>query len=288
MPNLTISTENAEFQIIQSLKLNRTKRHKAKEVFIEGIESIKQAVSAGLEITRIIAPDIGKLSSWSKELIRGNQKAKIINLSFDLYRSICDREEPSEIVITAGIKPHGLNELALPPDPFLLVFDRPSDYGNLGTLIRSANSFGIDAIFLVGHSVDVYDPKVIRSSLGSVFHSKIIPIQSMQDFEAWVTEQKSINNICIVGTDSTGDVSLLDHKLTKPIAVVLGNEAKGMSVALKNLCDYVISIPISGVVNSLNVSCAGSIILWDVYKNSQSGLAKIPGARTSVRNAKAD
>lgn len=88
MPNLTISTENAEFQIIQSLKLNRTKRHKAKEAFIEGIESIKQAVNAGLEITRIIAPDIDKLFSWSQELIRKNQKAKIINLSFDLYRSI--------------------------------------------------------------------------------------------------------------------------------------------------------------------------------------------------------
>jgi 23S rRNA (uridine2479-2'-O)-methyltransferase len=269
MPNLTISTENAEFQIIQSLKLNRTKRHKAKEAFVEGIESIKQAVNAGLEITRIIAPDIDKLSSWSQELIRKNQKAKIINLSFDLYRSICDREEPSEIVITARVETHDLNELELPPDPFLLVFDRPSDYGNLGTLIRSANSFGVDAILLIGHSVDMYDPKVIRSSLGSIFHSKIISIQSMQDFEAWVAKQKIINNIRIVGTDSTGDVSLLNHKLTKPIAVVLGNEAKGMSVALKNMCDYVIGIPIAGVVNSLNVSCAGSIILWDVYKNSQ-------------------
>lgn len=269
MPNLTISTENAEFQIIQSLKLNRTKRHKAKEAFIEGIESIKQAVNAGLEITRIIAPDIDKLSSWSQDLIRKNQKAKIINLSFDLYRSICDREEPSEIVITARVETHNLIELELPPDPFLLVFDRPSDYGNLGTIIRSANSFGVDAIFLIGHSVDMYDPKVIRSSLGSIFHSKIVSIQSMQDFEAWAAKQKIINNIRIVGTDSTGDVSLLNHKLAKPIAVVLGNEAKGMSIALKNMCDYVISIPTAGVVNSLNVSCAGSIILWDVYKNSQ-------------------
>jgi TrmH family RNA methyltransferase len=64
-------------------------------------------------------------------------------------------------------------------------------------------------------------------------------------------------------------VSLLRHPLIKPIAVVLGNEAKGMSVALKNLCDYIVSIPVSGAVNSLNVACAGSIILWDVYKNSQ-------------------
>jgi TrmH family RNA methyltransferase len=268
MPNLKISTENAEFQIIQALKLNRTKRHQLQEVFIEGIESIKQAVGAELEITRIITADVDKLSSWSKDLIRKHQNAKIIEMSFDLYKSLCDKEEPSEILVTAKVEFFTLDELKLPAKPFLLIFDRPSDFGNLGSLIRSANSFGVDAIFIIGHAVDTYDSKVIRSSLGSVFHSKIIPIQSMQDFEAWVSNQKKVNNLSIVGTDSTGDVSLLDHKLTKPIAIVLGNEAKGMSVALKNICDYVVSIPLSGAVNSLNVANAGSILLWDVFRNN--------------------
>ncbi|MBL8098436.1 MAG: hypothetical protein JNK81_04600 [Anaerolineales bacterium] len=269
MPNLKISTENAEYQIIQALKLNRTKRHQLREVFIEGIESIKQAVSAELEITRIITADVNKLSLWSKDLIRKNQKAKIIEMSFDLYKSLCDKEEPSEILITAKIDFLTLDELKLPSQPFLLIFDRPSDFGNLGSLIRSANSFGVDAIFIIGHGVDIYDSKVIRSSLGSVFHSNIVLIQSMRDFEIWVSNQKKLNKLSIVGTDSTGDVSLLNHKLAKPIAIVLGNEAKGMSVALKSLCDYVVSIPLSGTVNSLNVANAGSILLWDVYKNNE-------------------
>jgi TrmH family RNA methyltransferase len=186
-----------------------------------------------------------------------------------LYKSLCDRDEPSEIVITAKVDFLGIDDLRLPSNPFLLVFDRPSDMGNLGSLIRSANSFDVDAILIIGHGVDVYDPKVIRSSLGSIFHSKIVLVQSMPEFEAWITEQKRSNKLNVVGTDSTGDVSLLRHPLIKPIAVVLGNEAKGMSVALKNLCDYIVSIPVSGAVNSLNVACAGSIILWDVYKNSQ-------------------
>lgn len=268
MANLIISAENAEFQIIQSLKLNRTKRHKAKEIFIEGIESIKQAVNAGLEITRIITSDIDGLSTWSKELILKNRRSKIIEMSFDLYKSICDRDEPSEIVVTAKIELFGIHDLTLPPNPFLLVFDRPSDCGNLGSLIRSANSFGVDAMFVIGHGVDIYDPKVIRSSLGSIFHSKIILVQSMLDFETWISNQKRINNISIIGTDSTGDISLLNHKLTKPIAIILGNEAKGMSVSLKGICDHIVSIPIMGVVNSLNVSCAGSIILWDVFRNN--------------------
>lgn len=266
---LKISTENAEFQVIQALKLNRTKRHQLKEVFIEAIESIKQAVKAELEITRIITADVDKLSSWSKDLIRKSQKAKIIEMSFDLYKSLCDKEAPSEILVTAKFEFFTLDKLDLPVKPFLLIFDRPSDFGNLGSLIRSANSFGVDAIFIIGHGVDIYDSKVIRSSLGSVFHSKIILIQSMQDFETWIANQKKINNLSIVGTDSNGDASLLNHKLTKPIAIILGNEAKGMSVALKNMCDYIVSIPVSGVVNSLNVANAGSILLWDVYRNQR-------------------
>ena len=268
MPKLTISVENAEYQIIQTLKLNRTKRYKAQEAFVEGIESIKQVASAGLEITRIITADVEKLSVWSQNLIRSQPNAKLIEMSFDLYKSLCDRDEPSEIVITVKVNFLNLGNLQLPSKPFVLVFDRPSDMGNLGSILRSANSFGVDAILLIGHGVDVYDPKVIRSSLGSIFHSKIVSIQSMPEFEAWIVDQKRKTNLNVVGTDSTGDVSLMNHTLARPVAVVLGNEAKGMSVALKNLCDYVVSIPVEGAVNSLNVACAGSIILWDVYKNS--------------------
>jgi TrmH family RNA methyltransferase len=247
--------------------MNRTKRHKTGEVFIEGIESIKQAAVAGLAITRIITADAEKVSGWAKELIHLHREAKVIEMKAGLYASLCDRDEPSEIVITAKVDFPKLEELQLPANPFVLIFDRPSDMGNLGSIIRSANSFGVDAILLIGHGVDVYDPKTIRSSLGSVFHSTIVNIQSMPEFETWISEQKRLNGMSIIGTDSSGDVSLMKHQLAKPVAVVLGNEARGMSVALKNLCDHVVSIPVEGAVNSLNVASAGSIVLWEVYRN---------------------
>ncbi len=267
MAKLRINAENAEYQIIQALKLNRAKRTKAKELFIEGIESIKQAASAGLEFTRIICVDEASLSSWARDLIRGLPRTAVIEMTTELYRNLCDREEPSEIVVTAKMKSLLLGDLALPPRPFVLVFDRPSDCGNFGSIIRSANSFRVDAVFVVGHAIDIWDPKTIRSSLGSVFHSPIVQIPSMEDFQAWVAAQKAANGLAVVGTDSSGEVSLMERKLTKPIAIILGNEAKGMSVALKETCDYVVRIPIAGAVNSLNVACAGTIFLWDVYRN---------------------
>ena len=269
---LKITAENAEYQIIESLKTNRTKRAKHKEIFIEGIESIKQAILSNIEITRFITTDLNKLSDWAKQLVTSFNNSKIIEMSENLYNKLCDREEPTEIIITARINFLSLDKIKLSKNPFVLIFDRPSDHGNFGSIIRSANSFNVDAVFIVGHGIDYYDPKVIRSSLGSIFHSQIINIESMEQLISWISKQKLLNNIQIVGTDSTGSVSLINNKLKTPIVIILGNEAKGMSVSLKGVCDYIVKIPISGNVNSLNVSCAGSIFLWDVYRNSMDHL----------------
>ena len=170
---LRVSAENAEFQIIQALKTNRAKRHKTHEVFIEGTECIRQALGAGLEFTRIImGARVERLSDWAHTLIQTQAAATLIEMSPLLYASLCDRTNPSELLVTAKIKPETGNPV-LPPAPCILVFDRPSDFGNLGSIIRSANAFGIDALFTVGHGGDVYEPKVIRASLGSVFYTQI-------------------------------------------------------------------------------------------------------------------
>jgi 23S rRNA (uridine2479-2'-O)-methyltransferase len=269
MTHIKITKEDAEYQIIESLKTNRTKRAKHKEIYIEGIQAIKQALSAKMEFTGIITVDENKVSDWAKNFIANNKKAKLVEMTDELYKKLCDREEPTEIVATAKIKTLALENINLNKKPFVLIFDRPSDYGNFGSILRSANSFNVDAVFVVGHGIDYYDPKVIRSSLGAVFHTPIVNIESMEQLSAWIKTEKAKSNIQIVGTDSTGTVSLIDNDLKTPIALILGNEAKGMSVALQEVCDYITKIPISGDVNCLNVSCAGSIFLWDIYKNSR-------------------
>jgi TrmH family RNA methyltransferase len=242
------------------------KRKKSNEIFIEGIECIKQAMDSKIEITRIIIKDIYTLSDWGKNVIKKYEDKKIIELSKELYNTLCDKENPSELLVTAQIKQNKLEEFDT-KNPFILLFDRPSNYGNLGSIIRSANAFNIDAIFIMGHGIDIYEPKVIRASLGSIFLTKIINIESMEILEKYIQEQKTKNNIRIIGTDSTGDISIKNEKLNKPIMVIIGNEAKGMSIWLKKLCDKIIKIPMEGNINSLNVSCAASIVMWEIYKN---------------------
>ena len=264
---MKITSGDAEFQIIKSLKTNRVKRNKTREVFVEGIECIKQAVKSNAEITRIIIRDKNDLSGCGKNIIEQNKNAKIIYMCEKLYNDLADKTEPSEMLVTVKINNNKIEDITA-KDPFIIVFDRPSDHGNLGSIIRSANAFNADGIFITGHGADFYEPKVIRASLGSVFFTKIILIESMVQLYEYIKHQKEKNNMEIIGTDSAGAVSLEDCNIKKPVMLIIGNEAKGLSVKLKEICDKIVSIPMNGNVNSLNVSCAASIMMWEISKKS--------------------
>ncbi|GHU56806.1 rRNA methyltransferase [Spirochaetia bacterium] len=265
---MIISVPNAEFQIIEALKTNRVKRAKTHEVFIEGIESIKQALRANLEITRIIIRKTEPISDWARDVIKNSGGTKIIEMSAELYNQLCDRNNPSEMLVTAKINALALSDVKLSEKPFILLFDRPSDTGNLGSIIRSANSFNADALFIIGHGVDVYESKVIRASLGGIFFTQIVMLQSLDELEAFIGQEKIKNGMKVLGTDSRGDIPLTGGALNRPLMIIIGNEAKGISLAIRGLCDGIINIPISGEVNSLNAASAGSIFMWEVYKSS--------------------
>lgn len=266
---LKISVKNAEFQILLALRTNRSKRSQEKEVFVEGTEGIKQLIEARWEITRILFREGVTLSNWGESVLKRFTLAKQFEVAPELFAELSEKENPSEFIVTAKIQIHSLTALhsLKKPKPFYLLFDRPSDLGNFGSLLRSADAFQVDAVFVLGHSIDVYDPKVIRASLGSVFHTKIIFVESLSQLETFLNSEKKRCGLQVVGSDSEGKHSLQNQNLQSPILIILGNEAKGMSVHLQSLCDVIVNIPMFGVVNSLNVSCAGSILLWEVTKN---------------------
>ncbi|TGL90214.1 RNA methyltransferase [Leptospira congkakensis] len=266
---LKISVKNSEFQILMALRTNRSKRSQENEVFVEGTENIKQLIAARWQITRILFRDGVKLSNWGESVLQAYPSAKQVEVSLDLYIELSEKENPSELIVTAKIRKFEFSDLKLEKNskPFYLLFDRPSDLGNFGSILRSADAFSVDAVFVLGHAIDVYDPKVIRSSLGSVFHTKLLFIESLSVLETFIQKEKERSGLLVVGSDSTGEHSLAEKVLNSPILIILGNEAKGMSVHLQSLCDSIFKIPMNGVVNSLNVSAAGSILLWEVAKN---------------------
>jgi TrmH family RNA methyltransferase len=265
---IRISAENAEYQIIRSLKLNRAKRNKSGETFIEGTACIEQAAAAGLEFTRIILPRGAELSGPARSLIASRRETLLVEMAPELYAPLGSLDSPPELLATTRIRPPKLEELPLSPRPFLLVFDRPGDFGNLGSAIRSANAFGVDAVLILGHGVDPWEPKVISASRGSVFRTPIASAGSRETLAAFIRAEKAKNGLRVLGTDSAGAAPLTERTLQRPLMLVIGNEAKGMSQALKALCDETLRIPLAGAVNSLNAACAASIFMWEVFRYS--------------------
>lgn len=271
MKPLRVSKRNSTYQILQALKSNRAKRNQLGEVFVEGITSIKSAVLAGRAIKRLIYTRSDKLSDWSKDLVASNSNAQLIALDEELYSELCDKSEPSELLATIAEERLILQQVVLPERPFVVVLDRPGNHGNLGSTIRSANAFGVDLLVTIGHAVDLFDPVVIRASMGSIFFTRVCHEQSMKALDNWVRSAKSAYpQLTLIGTDSKAEISLREaEEIAKPVILFIGNEAKGLSVELQALVDKMVKIPMEGRVDSLNVACAASIAMYEVSARSK-------------------
>jgi len=137
--------------------------------------------------------------------------------------------------------------------PLLLLCDRPSSPGNLGTIIRSADAFGACGVLTTGHSADVYDPQCIRASIGTVFH---VPFHQLNSPEDAVPFLRGLGDVQIVGTSAKGTAALHEHDFTRPTVLLVGNETFGLSKAWKEACDALLRIPIYG----------GTICLYEIAR----------------------
>lgn len=144
-------------------------------------------------------------------------------------------------------------------DNKILILDDIQDPGNLGTIIRSCIAFGFNTLVVSENTVDIYNSKVIRASQGMIFSINII----VADLETFVNDLK-MQGYCIIGTDVLNGKSISNFKNFKKSAIIMGNEGRGLSKKIRNLCDEFIYIPISDNCESLNVGVAASIIMYEL------------------------
>jgi TrmH family RNA methyltransferase len=267
---VAVRSENDLFQVLLALKTNRRKRGELGEIFVESVAAIKLAASHDYRFLRFVYADYSGLSDWAKGLIAQHPAAQRVSMDKALMDKISDREEASELIVTVEKREASLVDIAVDPSAILLILDRPSNHGNLGSILRSANAFGVRAVITTGHAVDAYDPAVIRASLGAVFSTPLIHEESSQALEEWLSALKAnCPGFTVAGTDSNSDSSLAEAGLRAPLAIMMGNEAKGLSVRLKAYVDKMVCIPMVGEVDSLNLACATSIFLHAVSTASR-------------------
>ncbi|WP_160678220.1 TrmH family RNA methyltransferase [Clostridium sp. C8-1-8] len=267
-----IYSENSDFQRIEVLKRNREKRNKYKEFFVEGVKSINYAIKNNWNIKSFVYSKEKPLSQWAKEIL-ANSKAEIhFELSLKLMHKISEKDEDySEIIAVVSMASNDLTNIKVNEDMVIAVFDRPSSHGNLGTIIRSCEALKVDALVITGHAVDLYDPKTIRSSMGTFFSVPTIRLESHNELIQWFKNIKDkLPNFKIVGSTAKSNKFVDEVDLTGPMALLIGNETYGLSKAYKDIADDLIKIPMYGEITSFNVACAASIILYEIDRQRRN------------------
>ena len=257
-------------KIKQYVKLAASKKHRreAGMFVLEGARLCKDAFDLWqqdkLEITACFATlkALEKYSEYVDEKwfsLCGN----FYTIDEDIALKMSDSQYPQGVFVIAKCFDNTLAESKIKPDGKYLVLDDLQDPGNVGTLLRTADAVGVDAVIMCNDCCELYNPKVLRSAMGSALRLDIMITESLSD-AADAFKNAGVRLYASVIDKDAVSVTAADY--SGGCAVVLGNEGNGMSAQDVALCDERITIRMHGNINSLNVATAGSIILWEMCR----------------------
>ena len=244
MKNIKIYSRNATYQKFEVLKTNRNKRYKYNAFLVEGVRNINEAIKNNWHIISFIYEDKRPISAWAQSILKTIKTETNYLLPADLMRDISGKEDTSEILAIVKMRDACLSGIILPEIPLLALFDRPSNKGNLGTIIRSCDSFGIDGLIITGHAVDLYDPNVIAASMGSFFRTPVVREEDNNNlFSYFEFLRHRYPGFQIVGTTAHKEKNIDEIDFTLPTILLIGNETDGLSKTLKECSDVLATIP---------------------------------------------
>ncbi len=229
-------------------KLHLKKYRDESSLFIaEGLKAVEELIEKEIEIVDIFATKEFKI----------NHKITIIDET--IMKKISTTSSPCEILAIA--KKKIIDNKQLKKFKKVILLEAISDPGNLGTIIRSAAAFGIEGIILYGDCVELYSPKVIRSTTGNFFKVPVINLSSINELKNMFPEHK----IIATALSKENNISLKECADIEKYIVMFGSEAKGLSKELLSLADKNIKLDMTNNVESLNLSVSASIVLYELF-----------------------
>ena len=255
-----ISSKDNEFiKYIKKLK-DKKYRDMNKEFVIEGIKLIREAIEEKAEIKQIIICDNCLDSDIiPKELMYEIAKYECVYVTESIFKVISDVNKPQGILAIIG-RNAGEAQIDYTQD-IIVALDDIQDPGNLGTILRTVDSIGLNQILVSKGTADSYNPKVVRSTMGAIFRIKIIECENLENTLKEVKKHK----FKLVVTSLQTEKSLYDINFDKKL-IVIGNEANGVEQKIQDLADEKIKIPMLGKTESLNASVATGIVLYEYVR----------------------
>jgi TrmH family RNA methyltransferase len=263
IPEKITSLQNPKIKNLKKLE-KASERREQNLVLIEGLRETVLAQRAGYEITALfICEEILKEDETYnlKALTKASSGISLYHISKEVYDSIAYRETTEGIVATARPISHSLTNIKLGSNPLVLVIEGVEKPGNLGAMLRTCDAAGVDAVIICDGKTDIYNPNVLRSSLGTAFTQQIIVCETP---EAIAFLKK--NSIRMFAAELTAASVYCSENFKQPAAVIVGTEAAGLSPAWVQAADSCIKIPMMGQIDSLNVSVSAAVLLFEAVR----------------------
>lgn len=255
-------------RVKQLVKLRtRRARDETGTFLVEGFRELTRAVDAGISIRQLYyCPDLFLGTNESTLIERAaTGGAEVIELGADAFRKASYRDRPEGLLGLADQFPTGLEALRVSADPLILVVEAIEKPGNLGTMLRTADAAGADAVIVCDPTTDPFNPNVVRASLGCLF---LVPlaISSTSSTLPWLADR----SIRAFATSPAGSTLYWHADLAGPAAIAVGSEQYGLSEEWLRQSDEQICIPMAGTVDSLNAAMSAGIVLFEAVRQRDS------------------
>lgn len=256
------SLQNPQVKHVMSLQ-RRKGREGAKEFVVEGRRFVTEALLRGADIKQVYYYPQRMPADWQLLLAELAQKRiSVEEVDEKVLRKMTDTVEPQGILAVVGQPVYTWTDIKAASDTVLLIIDGIQDPGNLGTIVRTALAAGVNQICLTEGTVDLYNPKVLRSTMGAIFSLITLPEQTPEDILAYCRS----HGLRLVTADIKGNSPYEKDILHPPLALVVGNEGNGPSAILRSKAAQTVTIPMKNGVESLNAALATGILLYEIVR----------------------
>ena len=261
MPHKIISSpQNAFIKQLAVLKEKSRERKKTGLFLIEGQRELSLAIKAGYTIKTLLFD--AELISESELKPFINAALETIKISKDIFNKLAHRSTTEGIIAIAKSKSHDISSLKFSSEnPLILVAEAPEKPGNVGALLRTADAANVDAVIIANPKSDLYNPNIIRSSVGCIF-TNTIATGNTNDIIAFLKE----NNINLYCATLQNAEPYHEQDFTKPTAIIVGTEADGLTKTWRDAATKNIIIPMQGEIDSMNVSVAAGILIFEAKR----------------------
>jgi TrmH family RNA methyltransferase len=245
------------------LQVSRSLRDSSRRFYIEGLRQFIQACDAGLTFDTIFHSRILLRSAGVRKRIAQLESAGVrrVSVTPEQFRRFSITEHASGVAAIVRQRWTSLERIDPSAGTCWLVIESLRSPGNLGTILRTAEASGAAGVIFLGPSADPFDPRVVRASMGGIFHLKLVRT-TLSGLRAWCCQQQ----VRLVGLSPRAPLLWTQLPVDRPLAMLIGDERAGLSEEVAKRCDMSVRLPMTGRADSLNVAVAAGVMMYELIR----------------------